>query len=332
MTAMQHGPLSPQHGGALPKRSASDLTAAFTHDVEAAWARGERVTMITLDVQGAFDALLRNRLLIRMAAQGWPDGLLRLIYNFLSSRRHRVRLKQETTPEYSAACGTPQGSPLSPVLYTLYLAALINPDTKLRFGYADDIYIYRATHSLDENIWLLAQDVRQIFQYGDENKIQFAPERFEMIHLIRQRDAHTPPCVVNDQPTIHPATATNLKDQSALRWLGVWFDRKLTFRWHVAIRTAKAKMVAAHIRSLGRTTYGPPAASLRKATIACVLPSLMYGAKCWYGGRTKPPRTQRPGQPEVSARLGGHITAIDSALVIAARGILPAWRTIPTRH
>ena len=115
MTAMQHGLLSPQHGGALPKRSAADLTAAFTHDVEAAWARGERVTMITLDVQGAFDALLKNRLLIRMAAQGWPDGLLRLIHNFLSSRRYRVRLKQETTPEYDAACGTPQGSPLSPV-------------------------------------------------------------------------------------------------------------------------------------------------------------------------------------------------------------------------
>ena len=55
----------------------------------------------------------------------------------------------------------------------------------------------------------------------------------------------------------------------------------------------------------------------------------MYGAECWYSGRTKPPRTQRPGQPEVSARLGGHIAAIDSALVIAARGILPAWRTMP---
>ena len=55
----------------------------------------------------------------------------------------------------------------------------------------------------------------------------------------------------------------------------------------------------------------------------------MYRAECWYSGRTKPPRTQRPGQPEVSARLGGHIAAIDSALVIAARGILPAWRTMP---
>jgi hypothetical protein len=49
-TAMTHKILSPQHEGALPKRSAADLTAAFTHDTEAAWARGQHVTMATLDV------------------------------------------------------------------------------------------------------------------------------------------------------------------------------------------------------------------------------------------------------------------------------------------
>ena len=40
-----------------------DLVASFTHDVEKAMAKGKRVTMVTLDVQGAFDALLVNRLL-----------------------------------------------------------------------------------------------------------------------------------------------------------------------------------------------------------------------------------------------------------------------------
>jgi hypothetical protein len=55
--------LSDQHRGALPKRSAIDLVASFTHNVEKAIAEGLQVTMVTLDVQGAFDALLANRLL-----------------------------------------------------------------------------------------------------------------------------------------------------------------------------------------------------------------------------------------------------------------------------
>lgn len=62
-TALTHQVLSDQHGGALPKRSAMDLAASFTHDLEKAIAEGQQVTMVTLDVQGAFDALLANRLL-----------------------------------------------------------------------------------------------------------------------------------------------------------------------------------------------------------------------------------------------------------------------------
>ena len=152
--------LSPQHGGALPKRSAADLTAAFTHDTEAAWINRKHVTMVTLDVQGAFDALLKNRLLHRMVQQGWPQRTILFVDSFLTDRRVQVRLGQVTTPSYPVACGTPQGSPLSPILYTLYLAELLSMDTERRFGYADDICLYRASHSIDDNVELLALDLR----------------------------------------------------------------------------------------------------------------------------------------------------------------------------
>jgi ribonuclease HI len=330
-TAMTHKILSPQHGGALPKRSAADLTAAFTHDTETAWTLGQHVTMVTLDVQGAFDALLKNRLLHRMAQQGWPQGAILFVDSFLTERRVQVRLGQTTTPSYPVACGTPQGSPLSPVLYTLYLAELLSMDTERRFGYADDICLYRASHSLDNNVELLAADLRQIRAWGEDNKVTFAPEKQEMIHLTRQRNSYAPPCVVDEQLTIHPILPGGEHIQPALRWLGIWFDRRLTFRQHVATRAAKAAKVAYHIRSLAKTTCGPPASSLRKATIACVYPSLLHGTECWYRGRTKPPRTLKPGRPlEVSAYVGWHIAAIDKTLAIAARGILPVWKTTPT--
>lgn len=51
---------------------------------------------------------------------------------------------------------------LSLVLYTLYLAELLSIDTKQRFGYADDICLYRASHLIDTNIKLLAADLRHI--------------------------------------------------------------------------------------------------------------------------------------------------------------------------
>ena len=66
-----------QKFGALPKRSATDLVSCVVHDVEEARSRGWVATFVTLDVQGAFDPVLHNRLIRRMQAQGWPDSILR---------------------------------------------------------------------------------------------------------------------------------------------------------------------------------------------------------------------------------------------------------------
>lgn len=328
-TALTKGLLSPQHGGALPKRSCMDLVAAFVADVEQAFASGMSVTMVTMDVQGAFDALLRRRLLARMIKQGWPRDLLELIDSFLSERKVRVRLESATTGDHTAQCGTPQGSPLSPILYLLYLAELLNQDPELRFGYADDICLYRGSKSLDTNVEQIAEDVQSILQWGAENKIFFAPEKLEMIHLSRRRTLYNPPCVVNDELTIEPVPVQG--EKAWLRWLGVFFDRKLTFRKHVTKRAQKARGVSRHIKGLARVVDGPPASSLRKAVITCVLPSILYGNEAWYGGRHKPMRKKTSsGHKHVSARLGGHIKIVDSVISLGARGALPIWRTTPT--
>ena len=83
------------------------------------------MTVVTMDVQGAFEALLKKRLLERISKQGFPLPALKLIDSFLSDREVQVRLEKTTTPQYKVRCGTPQGLPLSLVLYMLYLAELL---------------------------------------------------------------------------------------------------------------------------------------------------------------------------------------------------------------
>lgn len=331
-TALTNGIFSSQHAGALPKRATMDLVASLTHDIEIALSRRQHITVVTMDVQGAFDAVLRRRLLRRMIRQGWPRPCIKLVESFLSDRQVRVRLEKETTPFYAVACGTPQGSPLSPVLYMLYLEELLQQDPTLRFGYADDILLYRASHSLDDNVAKLALDVQSILDWGAENKVAFAPEKLEMIHLTNQRNNYSPDLVVNEDLTITAiTTAPKTGQQPALRWLGVWFDRKLSFKRHVEERSAKARRVAFHIRGLGRTVNGPPADALRKAVITCVLPSILFGNEAWYAGRKKPPKFGGKGRnaAEVSCKNGGLVETVNKTLAIAARGVLPVWRTTP---
>ena len=232
-----------------------------------------------------------------------------------------------TTSSYPVHCGTPQGLPLPPVLYTLYLAEQMQQDITHRFGYAEDICLYRTASTLDSCNELIPNDIPQINSWSCNNKIAFAPEKMEMIHLTRQGDGYSPVCVVDNSLTITPISPDAA--EPALRWRGVWFDRKLNFRKHVAIRAAKARKVAAHIRSLTKTNCDPPAYSLRKAMITRVLPRLLYGSEARYGGRKRYHTTVR-GTKGIDTRLGWHVDTVDKTLALAARGVLPVYRTTPT--
>jgi hypothetical protein len=64
--------LSPQHRRALPKQLTIDLVVLFTYNIKAALAHSKEVTMFTLNIQGAFNALLKRQLLRRITEQDWP--------------------------------------------------------------------------------------------------------------------------------------------------------------------------------------------------------------------------------------------------------------------
>jgi hypothetical protein len=89
--AVYYNVLYPQQAGALPKRSATDLVTALIYDIEVAFAHKKVATLVTMDIQGAFDTVMRNRLVLRLREQGWPEYLARWAESFMKDRLARVR-------------------------------------------------------------------------------------------------------------------------------------------------------------------------------------------------------------------------------------------------
>ncbi|OWT42476.1 reverse transcriptase [Pochonia chlamydosporia 170] len=112
--AVKYKVLHANQAGALPKRSATDIVTALVYDVERALGNGKIATLVTMDVKGAFDAILPNRLVLRLRQQGWPDFLVWWIYHFVSHRKALVRFQDAKTEPAELTCGLPQGSPISP--------------------------------------------------------------------------------------------------------------------------------------------------------------------------------------------------------------------------
>ncbi|KAI9146760.1 putative RNA-directed DNA polymerase from transposon BS [Paramyrothecium foliicola] len=219
--SVHYGVLHSQQCGALPKRSAVDLVAALIHDIEEAFAKKQVVTLVTMDIQGAFDTVMRKRLALRLREQGWPEHLARWVYSFMNDRSARVRYQDITTASSPLRCGLPQGSPVSPILFLLYtepIYRLGNP--KGRFGYADDTAILCVGDSLEVTA---AEANRRI----EEKPLKRVP-------AVRHGDVEKRP-------------------EAAMRWLGIWLDQTLSFKKHIEKWVSKAEVVAYHLRSLTNT-------------------------------------------------------------------------------
>ena len=151
-------------------------------------------TLVTMDVEGAFDTVLKRRLMLRLREQGWPPNVVLWAESFMSARTAYVRYDGVMTEAEPLQCGLPQGSPASPVLYLLYTEPIhqLGPG---RFGYADDCGLLTIGRTLDETAEKAQEGINAALAWGRENGVKFSPEKTEVQHFYRKRQAGPPhPC------------------------------------------------------------------------------------------------------------------------------------------
>ncbi|KAI0993264.1 hypothetical protein K3495_g14920, partial [Podosphaera aphanis] len=305
-----------QQFGALPKRSATDLVSCVVHDIEEAKTQGWASTFVTLDVRGAFDAVLHNRLIWRMESQGWPKPILKWTSSFLQNRRVQVRFQGGVTTPKELMCGVPQGSPISPLLFLLYMAEPMRSGNVIsRFSYADDIGILGFGRTISESAAVAQKEIDSLSKWAQENAVLFDSEKSEVIQFPGRKKEDFVEVEVN---------GVMLKPTEQIRWLGVYLDPQLSFKHHVSTWCGKALKLAQHMRRLNTVKRGASPKSLITAVESCVIPVATYGTEVWWPGLTRPAATGTIRPP-----TSFHCELIDKVLRMALRAALPVWRTTP---
>jgi ribonuclease HI len=305
--ALHHKVLARDQCGAISRRAATDLTTALYADIEEIWARRRVAGIITIDIRGAFDGVLPGRLLLRIRQQGWPPPLVAWVKSFLTSRTASITLDQDTSPPFNLLCGLPQGSPVSPILFLLYIAPILQLPTscRSRFGYSDDACFLAEGWDLSSCQLALQATLDLVRTWGQNNGVLFAEEKTELQYFTPGYRAQAEiPVQAGDH---------QIKPNSVTRWLGVYFNRYLTFKDHVRRACARARKISAHVKHLCGTTYGANAALLRQTVQGCALTTLFYGCGTWFSRRLRQ----------------SSIDEIQKTLNHAARAILPVYCTTP---
>src|SRR6266705_2893381 len=289
-------------------RSAMDAILCLLHDITQANKNRKILSILFFDVKGAFDHVSKSRLLDTMKRLHLDPAVIRWTDSFLSHRQIGLAFDGEREDLQSVNTGIPQGSPISPILFLIYLRFLFttiqerHPNTATP-SYIDDVACLVVGDSEEENCRKLEAIAQTAFEWGDNNAVAFDDPKTELIHFHRRQ--HTPQCSV-----ILP-NGTIIKPSTVVRWLGVFFDRKLSFRAHIDRKIASASRALQLTRRLKTSEWGLSSQHLRQLYTSCVIPILDYGAEAWWRGQR------------------GYTDRLQKLQNTACRRILGAFRTSP---
>ena len=104
----------------------------MTDLVHTAWKLHSTASLLQLDLKGAFDRVDHRWLLYTLDQLGLPTWLIEWVRSYLGKRTARLRFDGETSSLITPTQGIPQGSPLSPILFILFLTPLYTKLPKKR--------------------------------------------------------------------------------------------------------------------------------------------------------------------------------------------------------
>src|ERR1700712_199899 len=121
--------------------------------------------------------------------------------------------------------GIPRGSPLSPLLFVVYVAGLhldLPTETGFMLSYVDDFKITVASNTYEKNLRLLNRAWRQVDALARNIGMAFSIEKTELIHwrTQKQRDQNFSGSLTINGVVISP-------EREKLRWLGYWWTPNL---------------------------------------------------------------------------------------------------------
>ncbi|CAM2701211.1 unnamed protein product [Rotaria socialis] len=86
----------------------------------------QHAAVIFFDVKAAFDTVWFDALIYKLYDLRLPSYLIRYIVSFLDNRTASIEIENSLSKPFLLRSGTPQGSPLSPLLYILYTSDSMN--------------------------------------------------------------------------------------------------------------------------------------------------------------------------------------------------------------
>jgi len=253
-------------------RSTLDHIVRMETIVRNALIAGQHLTAVFFDLEKAYDTTWKFGILRDLHQMGLRGNLPTFIQNFLDDRTFQVRLGTTLSDVYEQEMGVPQGSVLSVTLFSIKINSIVNClhtgiDCSL---YVDDFVICYKSSYMPAMERQLQTCLNKLENWADENGFKFSQTKTVAMHFCKMRRLHPDPELFL-KGTIIPVVPQT-------KFLGVIFDRKLTFIPHLKNLKLKCQKALNLLKVVGHFDWGADRKTLLALYRSLVRSKLDYGS------------------------------------------------------
>ena len=230
------------------------------------------VMSIFLDFKKAFDCVDHGILLSKLHHYGIRGIAHSWCQSYLSNRKQYTVVGEAQSSLKPVTCGVPQGSNLGPLLFLLFINDLPNCSDIFRFTlFADDSTLTATFRNNERNITeKINNELSLVNTWLMANKIAVNPDKTKYIAFSYRRKIALNLIRIGN---------IKIKETSNIKFLGVYLDTKLSFKYHVKYISTK---LAKSIGILNKLKYYLPQDVMRTLYLSFVQPYFIYAIQCWY--------------------------------------------------
>jgi hypothetical protein len=290
MDDSNHFGLIDQHQlGSRDYHCAVDAALCVVHNIEACRLARRAGALLLFDISGFFDNIHTGRALHLLSLMGFPPEVVQWTSSFLAPRNTRLAFNNSSSSPFPVGSGTPQGSPLSPILSATYTSAMIRhlnstwTDKTVQL-YVDDGAIFASGVTARSALRTAAVGLEEVTAWLGRQGLKTDADKAEAMVFLPPRPnlsllGTTPTHVAYRDPF---AGHISIRISQRVRYLGLFLDPKLSWKPHVETLAARGRSTIRSLSLLGNSVRGLRFAAWRRLFQAIVIPILTYGIAAWH--------------------------------------------------
>lgn len=224
-------------------RGTMDPLVYLEDAIRRAQVNKESVVAVFFDIEKAYDMMWKEGLLIKLSHMGIKGRIFNWIKEFLSGRTIMVKIKGVISERHQVENGIPQGSIISPLLFSIMINDIFKEvenfvDVAL---FADDGALWKRGRNVDFVVSKIQQAVDVVDKWSIRWGFRISIDKTKTMCFSKKK--------LTDDIKIKLST-NEVERVDTFKYLGIWFDQRLTWAVHIQKIIDKCKKTINVMRCL----------------------------------------------------------------------------------